>query len=125
MKHRKKIKNKSSSGISLAVQWLGLDTFTAMGLGLIPGWGTKISQTLSVCICVCVGGESSSRNTVGLFILKQNEMYILQSTSLYLNLRRECSTYGNSERNIKDFNELATPNKTLDLEPANLGPVPW
>ena len=27
---------------SLEVQWLGLGTFTSMGLGLIPGWGTKI-----------------------------------------------------------------------------------
>ena len=31
-------------GNSLAVQWLGLHTFTAMALGLIPGWGTKIPQ---------------------------------------------------------------------------------
>ena len=26
------------------VQWLGLDAFTAVGLGSIPGWGTKILQ---------------------------------------------------------------------------------
>jgi len=26
------------------VQWLGLDAFTAVGLGLIPGWGTKIPK---------------------------------------------------------------------------------
>ena len=26
------------------VQWLGLCTFTAVGLGSIPGWGTKIQQ---------------------------------------------------------------------------------
>ena len=29
---------------SLAVQWLGLHTFTAVGLGSIPGRGTKIPQ---------------------------------------------------------------------------------
>ena len=31
-------------GNSLAVQWLGLGTFTAEGPGSIPGWGTKILQ---------------------------------------------------------------------------------
>ena len=31
-------------GNSLAVQLLRLGAFTAMGLGLIPGWGTKIPQ---------------------------------------------------------------------------------
>ena len=29
---------------SLAVLWSGLHTFTAKGLGSIPGWGTKITQ---------------------------------------------------------------------------------
>ena len=29
-------------GNSLVVQWLGLSTFTAGGLGSIPSWGTKI-----------------------------------------------------------------------------------
>ena len=29
---------------SLAVQWLGLSTFTAGGLASIPGWGAKILQ---------------------------------------------------------------------------------
>ena len=29
---------------SLAVQWLGLHTFTANGLGSIPGQGTKTPQ---------------------------------------------------------------------------------
>ena len=32
------------SGNSLAVQWLGLCTFTAEGTGSIPGRGTKIPQ---------------------------------------------------------------------------------
>ena len=32
------------NGNSLAVLWLGLGTFTAVGLGLIPGRGTKIPQ---------------------------------------------------------------------------------
>lgn len=26
------------------VQWVGIGTFTAMALGSIPGWGTKILQ---------------------------------------------------------------------------------
>ena len=29
------------AGTSLAVQWLGLGAFTALGPGSIPGWGTK------------------------------------------------------------------------------------
>ena len=33
-----------SQGNSLAVQWLGPCAFTAMDLGSIPGWGTKILQ---------------------------------------------------------------------------------
>ena len=31
---------------SLAVQWLGLYIFTAEGVSLIPGWGTKILQVV-------------------------------------------------------------------------------
>ena len=31
-------------GSSLAVQWLGLSAFTAVALGSVPGWGTKIPQ---------------------------------------------------------------------------------
>ena len=31
-------------GNTLAVQWLGLQAFTAEGAGTIPGWGTKIPQ---------------------------------------------------------------------------------
>ena len=34
----------SAYGNFLVVQWLGLGAFTAEGLGLIPGWGTKIPQ---------------------------------------------------------------------------------
>ena len=33
-------------GNSLAVQWLGLYTFTAEGMGLIPGRGTKTLQAM-------------------------------------------------------------------------------
>ena len=33
---------KLEVGNSLAVQWLGLCTSTAGGMGLIPGWGNKI-----------------------------------------------------------------------------------
>ena len=32
--------------LSLRVQWLGLCGFTAVGLGLIPGQGTKIPQAM-------------------------------------------------------------------------------
>ena len=35
---------KSVGGTSLAVQWLGLGSFTPVGLDLIPGQGTKILQ---------------------------------------------------------------------------------
>ena len=39
--------NKTKNlGSSLMVQWLGLHTATAGGLGSIPGWGTKIPQTI-------------------------------------------------------------------------------
>ena len=31
-------------GTSLAVQWLRLCASTAGGMGLIPGWGTKMSH---------------------------------------------------------------------------------
>ena len=31
---------------SLMVQWLGLYSFTAEGVGSIPGWGTKILQAV-------------------------------------------------------------------------------
>ena len=34
-------------GNSLVVQWLGLNAFTAKGLGSIPGQGTKIPQVAS------------------------------------------------------------------------------
>lgn len=30
-----------------AVQWLGLHTFSAKGLGFIPGWGTEILKLYS------------------------------------------------------------------------------
>ena len=35
-------------GTSLAVQWLGLYAFTAVGTGSIPGQGTKIPQAISL-----------------------------------------------------------------------------
>ena len=37
--------SKLSLGDSLVVQWFGLCTFIDEGVGLIPGWGTKISRT--------------------------------------------------------------------------------
>ena len=36
----------TQSGNSLEVQWSGPCTFTAEGMGSIPGWGTKILQAL-------------------------------------------------------------------------------
>ena len=36
------MKEKTSMGEFMAVQWLELHTFTAKGPSLIPGWGTKI-----------------------------------------------------------------------------------
>ena len=41
----KKIK-RTPYGNSLAVQWLGLQAFTADGMGLIAGQGTKIPQAV-------------------------------------------------------------------------------
>ena len=38
--------NKVQLGHSLAVQWLGLHTFTAKGPGSIPGWGIIIPQAM-------------------------------------------------------------------------------
>ena len=38
---RDRLKN-DRLGTSLVVQWLGLWVSTAGGVGLIPGWGTKI-----------------------------------------------------------------------------------
>ena len=37
---------KGTDGNSLAVLWLGLHTFTAEGMGSIPGRGTKIPQDM-------------------------------------------------------------------------------
>ena len=39
-------KQKTQYGNSLALQWVGLHTSTAEGPGSIPGWGTKIPQTM-------------------------------------------------------------------------------
>lgn len=39
-------KTEAKLGISLAVKWLGLCTFTAEGVGSIPGCGTKIVQAM-------------------------------------------------------------------------------
>ena len=34
------------TGNSLAAQWLGFHTFTAKGVGSVPGQGTKIPQAM-------------------------------------------------------------------------------
>ena len=44
--HGKHYRNIFKEGTSLATQWLGLHTFTAKGLGSIPGRGTKIPQAV-------------------------------------------------------------------------------
>ena len=46
-------------GDSLAVQWLGLSAFTATGLGLIFGPGTKIPQVDWGGMCVYIDIYSS------------------------------------------------------------------
>ena len=43
-------------GNSLVVQWLELQTFTAEGVGSVPGWGTKIPQAMQ-----CSQKKSSQR----------------------------------------------------------------
>ena len=43
---RKQHSNLSQVGTSRVVQWLGLGASTAGGMGLIPGWGTKIPYTM-------------------------------------------------------------------------------
>ena len=44
LKWKSSIKNSITKGNSLVVQWLGLPAFTAKGMGLIPGQGTKTLQ---------------------------------------------------------------------------------
>ena len=39
---KKQVQEMISSGTSLAVRWLRLPVSTAAGMGLIPGWGTKV-----------------------------------------------------------------------------------
>ena len=36
----------SPGGNSLVVQWLGLRALNAEGVGSVPGWGSKIPQTV-------------------------------------------------------------------------------
>ena len=72
---------RSILGNSLMVQWLGLGTLTARGLGLIPGWRTKILQATR-----CSQKKRSN-------ILQHNKSHIRQTHSLH-------HTYG--ER-LKDF----------------------
>ena len=46
LKKFKPKKKKKEKGNFLVVQCLGLCAFTAEGLGLIPGWGTKVPQPM-------------------------------------------------------------------------------
>ena len=39
--------NKRTSQELPGIQWLGLQAFTADGLGLIPNWGTQILQAIA------------------------------------------------------------------------------
>ena len=50
---RTRLKRLSSSSSTLEVQWLGLSTFTAKGLGSIPEMGTKVQ---------CGGAEKKQTN---------------------------------------------------------------
>ena len=45
-------------GTSLVVQWLRCHTSTAGGMGLIPGWGTKIPHDTWCGQKMGVGGEN-------------------------------------------------------------------
>ena len=49
-------------GNSLVVQWLGLCTFTAKGLGSIPGWGTKIPQHGQKTNYMCFGEKKEEKS---------------------------------------------------------------
>ena len=40
------IKINKQKGNSLSVQWFRLHTLTDEGLGSVPGWGTRILQTM-------------------------------------------------------------------------------
>ena len=50
--------------LSLIVQWLGLCGFTAVGLGLIPGQGTKIPQALQ-----CTQGKRIKKKKNSLILI--------------------------------------------------------
>ena len=69
-------------GNSLEVQWLALGAFMAMGLGSIPGWGTKIPQASrcgQIWIFVCEGLWS-----VGYMVQFSVNQHCTQSSRLYL-----------------------------------------
>ena len=55
---------KIKAGNSLAVQWLGLGTFTAEGLGSFPGWGTKTDRQTDRHTSTLVGELSKTRARV-------------------------------------------------------------
>ena len=38
----------------MAVHWCGFHTFTAVGSGLIPGWGTKMPESHATWSYICM-----------------------------------------------------------------------
>ena len=63
---------KIKAGNSLAVQWLGLGTFTAEGLGSFPGWGTKILSKL----CSTVKKKKNTHKKTGSMQYLEENAYI-------------------------------------------------
>ena len=55
---KRNCEEKKESRNPLEVQWLGLHTFTAKGLGSIPGWGTKI-------LCAAVWSKNEKKREKG------------------------------------------------------------
>ena len=76
---------KRNLGTPLAVQWLGLCSSTAGGMGMIPGWGTKIPP--------CCGVQSK------FFLFKRKE------ETKYIN-----ADYGYKNRTIPKMSTYAAKN---------------
>ena len=53
---------RKRTGTSLVVQWLRLCTFTAGGMGSIPGWGTKILHAATKIPCAATKTQPSQIN---------------------------------------------------------------
>ena len=62
-------KNSKKAGNSPMVQRLGLSAFTARGLSLIPGWGTKILQAKQC------DRKKKSKKAIGILILQPHNTF--------------------------------------------------